>query len=153
MPTVKCCKRVTLPETADLRGRLMFAEEERHIPFRVRRVFAIYQVPAGQTRGAHAHRTCHQFILMLAGGSTISIDEGAKTCEERLDRPTQGLYVPPLVWIELRDFTPDAVCLVLTSEHFDQADYVRDRVEFERLAATRKKQAGIVRKQRGQESS
>jgi hypothetical protein len=61
--------------------------------------------------------------------------------------------VPPLVWIELRDFTPDAVCLVLTSEHFDQADYVRDRVEFERLAATRKKQAGIVRKQRGQESS
>ena len=131
----------------------MFAEEARHIPFLVRRVFAIYQVPAGQTRGAHAHRTCHQFILMLAGGSTISIDEGAETCEERLDRPTQGLYVPPLVWIELRDFTPDAVCLVLTSEHFDQADYVRDRVEFERLAATRKKQAGIVRKQRGQESS
>ena len=72
MPTVKCCKRVTLPETADLRGRLMFAEEDRHIPFPVRRVFAIYQVPAGQTRGAHAHRTCHQFIVMLAGGSTIS---------------------------------------------------------------------------------
>jgi len=153
MPTVKCCRRVTLPETADLRGRLMFAEEDRHIPFLVRRVFAIYQVPAEQTRGAHAHRTCHQFIVMLAGGSTISIDEGTETCEERLDHPTQGLYVPPLVWIELRDFTPDAVCLVLTSEHFDQADYVRDRVEFERLAATRKKQAGIVRKQRGQESS
>ena len=152
MATVKCCKRVTLPETADLRGRLMFAEDERHIPFRVRRVFAIYQVPAGQTRGAHAHRTCHQFILMLAGGSTISIDEGAKTCEERLDRPTQGLYVPPLVWIELRDFTPDAVCLVLTSEHFDETDYVRDRVEFQRLVASGGKQARIVRKQGGHES-
>jgi hypothetical protein len=152
MPTVKCCRRVTLPETADLRGRLMFAEEGRHIPFLVRRVFAIYQVPAEQTRGAHAHRTCHQFIVMLAGGSTISIDEGAETCEERLDHPTQGLYVPPLVWIELKDFTPDAVCLVLTSEHFDEADYVRDRVEFQRLIAAGEKQAGIVRKQRWHES-
>jgi len=131
----------------------MFAEEDRHIPFLVRRVFAIYQVPAEQTRGAHAHRTCHQFILMLAGGSTISIDEGTETCEERLDHPTQGLYVPPLVWIELRDFTPDAVCLVLTSEHFDEADYIRDRIEFQRLVATGGKQARIVRKQAGQESS
>jgi hypothetical protein len=153
MPTVKCCRRITLPETADLRGRLMFAEDERHIPFRVRRVFAIYQVPAGQPRGAHAHRTCHQFIVMLAGGSTVSIDEGADTCEERLDRPTQGLYVPPLVWIELRDFTPDAVCLVLTSEHFDEADYIRDRVEFQRLVAHGKKQAGIVHKQGGPQST
>jgi hypothetical protein len=152
MPTVKCCKRVTLPETADLRGRLMFAEDERHIPFRIRRVFAIYQVPAEQTRGAHAHRTCHQFILMLAGGSTISIDEGAETCEERLDRPTQGLYVPPLVWIELKDFTPDAVCLVLTSEHFDETDYVRDRVEFQRLVATGGKPACIVGTPGGRES-
>jgi hypothetical protein len=151
MPTVKCCRRVTLPETADLRGRLMFAEEDRHIPFLVRRVFAIYQVPAEQTRGAHAHRTCHQFIVMLAGGSTISIDEGAETCEERLDHPTQGLYAPPLVWIELKEFTPDAVCLVLASEHFDEADYVRDRVEFQRLVAAGEKQAGIVRKQCGHE--
>jgi hypothetical protein len=153
MPTVKCCKRVTLPETADLRGRLMFAEDERHIPFRVRRIFAIYQVPAGQTRGAHAHRTYHQFIVMLAGGSTILIDEGAETCEDRLDRPTQGLYVPPLVWIELRDFTPDAVCLVLTSEHFDEADYIRDRVEFQRLVATGQAQAGIVCKPGGHRPS
>jgi hypothetical protein len=130
----------------------MFAEDERHIPFQVRRVFALYQVPAGQTRGEHAHRTCHQFVVMLAGGSTISIDEGAETCEERLDRPTQGLYVPPLVWIELRDFTPDAICLVLTSEHFDEADYIRDRVEFQRLAASGKEQPGIVREKRGNQS-
>jgi uncharacterized RmlC-like cupin family protein len=131
----------------------MFAEDERHIPFHVRRVFAIYQVPAGQTRGAHAHRTSHQFIVMLAGGSRISIDEGAETWEERLDRPTQGLYVPPFVWIELRDFTPDAVCLVLASEHFDDADYIRDRVEFHRLAATGKEHPGIVREERGNQSS
>jgi hypothetical protein len=130
----------------------MFAEDERHIPFQVRRVFALYQVPAGQTRGEHAHRTCHQFVVMLAGGSTISIDEGAETCEERLDSPTQGLYVPPLVWIELRDFTPDAICLVLTSEHFDEADYIRDRVEFQRLAASGNEQPGIVREKRGNQS-
>src|SRR5258706_378240 len=152
MPTLELFKNRPLPGTPDLRGRVMVAGDERHIPFRIRRVFAIYQVPAEQTRGAHAHRTCHQFILMLAGGSTISIDEGAETCEERLDRPTQGLYVPPLVWIELRDFTPDAVCLVLTSEHFDETDYVRDRVEFQRLVASGGKQARIVRKQGGHES-
>jgi hypothetical protein len=131
----------------------MFAEDERHIPFRIRRVFAIYQVPAGQMRGAHAHRTSHQFILMLAGGSTISIDEGRGIYEERLDCPTQGLYVPPLVWIELRDFTSDAVCLVLTSEHFDEADYIRDRAEFLRLVGSGRKLRGMRLKQGGPQSS
>lgn len=111
----------------------MFAEDDRHIPFRVRRIFSIYDVPSGQTRGAHAHRALHQFIVMLAGGSTVSIDEGRDVGEERLDRPTQGLYVPPLVWTELKEFTPDAVCLVLTSAHFDEADYIRDYDEFHRI--------------------
>ena len=137
MPNVKCCKRVMLPEIADQRGRLMFAEDDRHIPFKVRRIFSIYNVPARQTRGAHAHRTQHQFVIMLAGGCTILIDEKAETEVQRLDRPTEGLHVPPLVWIELRDFTPDAVCLVLTSAHFDEADYIRDHAEFQRLVVNR----------------
>lgn len=114
----------------------MFAEHERHIPFPIKRIFTIYDVPAGQTRGGHAHRAQHQFILMLAGASTISIDEGAVTASERLERPIDGLYVPPLVWIELTEFTPGAVCVVLTSDRFDEADYIRDRDEFRRLAAT-----------------
>lgn len=135
MPTVKFCKRVMLPEISDQRGRLMFAEDSRHIPFSVRRIFTIYDVPSGQKRGAHAHREHHQFLIMLAGGSTVLIDEGAGTIEERLSNPTQGLYVPPQVWIELCDFTASSVCLVLTSHHFDESDYIRDHTEFRQLIA------------------
>ena len=113
----------------------MFAEDERHIPFSIKRFFTIYDVPAGQTRGGHAHRTQHQFVVMLAGRCTVDIDEGAGKFAEHLDSPIQGLYVPPLIWIALKDFTPGAVCLVLTSAHFDEADYIRECGEFRQIAA------------------
>jgi hypothetical protein len=131
---MKHCKRVALPEIVDARGGLIFAEDDRHVPFKIKRFFCIYGVPEGGHRGAHAHRNHHQFILMLNGASTISIDEGVGTADVRLDHPSQGLYVPPLVWIELTRFTAGAVCLVLTSEHFDESDYIRDYAEFRKIA-------------------
>jgi hypothetical protein len=130
---MKCCRRIDLPEIADPRGRLMFAAGDRHIPFETKRIFAIYDVPATIRRGGHAHREQHQFIMMLNGSSRVSVDEGLDVADVRLDRPIQGLYVPPMVWIELGDFTPAAVCLVLASAQFDEADYIRDRAEFQRL--------------------
>jgi hypothetical protein len=125
---------IALPEIADARGRLMFGEEGRHIPFAIKRVFAIYGVPKGERRAGHAHRRQEQFIIMLAGECRITIRDGAGLREQCLHRPTDGLYVPPLSWIELDTFSPGAVCLVLSSGAYDEADYIRDYTEFERLA-------------------
>jgi hypothetical protein len=125
---------ITLPEIADARGRLLFGEEGRHIPFPIKRIFAIYGVNEGARRGGHAHRRQEQFIIMLAGQCRITIRDGAGISEQYLRKPTDGLYVPPITWVELDAFTPDAVCLVLASAAFDEADYIRDYTEFERLA-------------------
>ena len=135
MRTNLICRRVTLPEVVDQRGRLMFAEADRHVPFAIRRIFAIYGVASGQERASHAHRTNQQFIIMLAGGCTIALDDGRNVRTERLDVPSQGIFVPPLIWVTLNEFTPDAVCLVLASELYDASEYIRDRAEFEQLVS------------------
>ena len=125
--------RIALPEVLDRRGRLMFAEYGRHIPFAVKRIFAIYDVPTGEARGGHAHRMQQQLLIMLAGACTFLADDGATRCEERMQHPTESIYVPSRLWIELSDFTPGSICLVLASDLFDEQDYIRDYVEFKRL--------------------
>src|SRR5690348_6524117 len=102
-------KKITLPEIQG-RGGLMFAEESRHVPFAIKRIFAIYDVPPGTERGGHAHRAQEQFIVMLSGGCTLMIDDGARQAKERLSQPTEGLYVPPMIWLALGDFAPSSVC-------------------------------------------
>jgi hypothetical protein len=129
-------KRIILPELIDQRGRLIVAEVDRHIPFTVRRVFCIYDVSPGRERAGHAHRTNHQFIMMLSGACTLVLDNSKDVRTERLDAPTQGLYVPPLIWVTLKDFTRGAVCLVLASELYDPDEYIRDRDEFDRLTSS-----------------
>ncbi|MGH9549752.1 MAG: sugar 3,4-ketoisomerase, partial [Terriglobales bacterium] len=84
----------------------MFAEEATHIPFPVKRIFVLYDVLTGQRRGGHAHRNQQQFLIMLSGGCDVMIDEGSGRRCERLDSPTHGLHVPPLVWLELAQFKP-----------------------------------------------
>ena len=126
---------ITLPEVADERGRLMFGEEGRQIPFAIKRIFALYDVPQGARRGGHAHRRQEQFIIMLAGDCRVVIRDGASEREELLGDPTMGLYVPPIIWIELDAFSPGAVCLVLSSGVYDETDYIRDYAEFETLAS------------------
>jgi|ERR1700678_2245633 uncharacterized RmlC-like cupin family protein len=125
--------KVMLPEIVDERGRLMFGEEGRHIPFAIKRIFAIYDVREGAKRGGHAHRRQEQFIIMMSGECRITILDGADMREEILNGPTMGLYVPPVIWVELSGFSPGAVCLVLTSAAYDEADYIRDHVEFQNL--------------------
>jgi hypothetical protein len=124
------CRKIELAEISDQRGQLMFAEEGAHIPFPVKRIFTISDVPAGQKRGGHAHREQHQVLIMLAGGCDVLIDEGSGGRHERLDSPTVGLYVPAQVWVELTQFKPNSICLVLASGQFDEADYIRDYDEF-----------------------
>lgn len=136
MPIVNGCSLIALPCITDARGRLVFAEDTRHVPFPIRRIFAIDRVPPGHSRGGHAHRTQHQFVIMLAGACSITMEADAECGDVRLDGPTAGLHVAPMIWIELKDFTPDAVCLVLASDHFDEADYIREYDEFGRLRQT-----------------
>lgn len=124
---------VDLPVRRDARGSLGFAQLHEHIAFLVKRVFYIYDVPAGSSRAGHAHRAQEQFLIMLAGSCRVSIDDGASRTTLRLESPQVGLYVPPMQWLDLDDFASASLCLVLTSDLYDPADYVRDYAEFKRL--------------------
>lgn len=125
---------IELPERADARGVLIFAQQDDHIPFAVKRFFAIYGVTEGAGRGAHAHRAQHQFLVMLSGRALVTVDDGATRTPVMLERPNLALYAPPMLWLELDSFSANAVCMVLTSDVYSESDYIRDRAEFLRLA-------------------
>jgi hypothetical protein len=128
-------RMIELPERADPRGALVFGQQPDHIPFAVKRFFVLHSIAAGASRGAHAHRQQHQFLVMLAGSAVVTVDDGAERTQLTLDRPNLALHAPPMLWLELDCFSANAVCLVLTSDVYSEADYIRDRAEFLRLAA------------------
>jgi hypothetical protein len=114
---------------------LSFAEEGSHVPFTPVRYFVLYDVPDGHTRGDHAHREAHQFLVALRGSCMLEVDDGRTKAELRLDTPALGVHAPPLTWCTLRDFSSDALVLVLTSHRYDAADYIRVYSEFGRITA------------------
>lgn len=111
----------------------MFAESTRHVPFEIQRVFAIYHVAAGEHRGGHAHRQQHQFIIMLSGTCEMTVDDGTKRTIVPLTSIETGIHIPPLLWLDLDKFSSDAMCLVLASGRYDEADYIRNFDEFRNL--------------------
>ena len=119
-----------LPKITDPRGNLTFIENSRHIPFDIKRVFYLYDVPGGETRAGHALRTCHQFIIAISGSFDVILDDGTRKNRYHLNQSYYGAYVPPLMWRELENFSTNAVCLVLASEFYGEADYFRDYAEF-----------------------
>jgi hypothetical protein len=119
-------QHVGLQLIRDARGSLLIAEAQRHIPFAVKRVFAIYDVTEGASRGGHAHRTQEQFLMIVAGDCTATIDDGRSRAVVQLKRGSEGLYVPARHWLELAQFSAGAVCVVLASGPYDEADYIRD---------------------------
>lgn len=121
---------VELPRAADLRGSLAFGEIEQVLPFRPSRFFVVYNVPSREVRGEHAHRQLHQFLVCVAGDCRLMVDDGTVREEIRLDRPTIGVHLPPMVWGVQFRFSPDAVLMVLASDTYDSADYIRDYEEF-----------------------
>ena len=127
---------IELPERADSRGALTFAQHGAHIPFPVKRFFALYGVAPGATRGGHAHRAQHQLLVVLAGAATVTVDDGNTRTPVRLDRPNLALHAPPMLWLDLDNFSPGTVCMVLTSDVYAESDYIRDRAEFLKLAKT-----------------
>jgi len=122
---------VELPARDDARGGLVFMEAEAQVPFPIRRFFFIHHVAPSAGRASHAHRACRQFLIALAGSMIVELDDGRARRRERLDRPTQGLYVPPMVWVEVTDFSADGVLGVLASHPYDESDYIRDRKVFD----------------------
>lgn len=128
--SLRLCRLIDLPKATDPRGNLTFIEGGRHIPFEIKRVFYLYDVPAGESRGAHAHRSLEQFLVCLAGSFDVALDDGSDRRLVHLNRPWIGLYIPPKIWAAEVDFDPGTVCLVLASALYDEHDYIRDYAVF-----------------------
>ena len=117
---------IDLPKIADPRGNLTIAEERKDIPFDIKRVYWVYDVPSGENRGGHAHRQCSEFIVAVSGSFTVTLSNGTEQKTYLLNHPYQGLLVGTGIWRTLDDFSSGAVCLVLASERFAEDDYIRD---------------------------
>lgn len=132
--SLKDCRIIELPRVPDERGNLTFIEGGRHVPFELRRVFYLYDVPGGASRAGHALRSCHQFIIASSGSFDVIADDGFEKQRFALNRSYYGLYLPPLVWREIENFSSGSVCTVLASEFYDVNDYFYDYAEFLRAA-------------------
>lgn len=124
------CQLYDLPRINDPRGNLTFIEENRHIPFSIRRVYYLYDVPGGAERGGHAHRGLHQLLIAMSGSFDIHLDDGNAKKTIHLNRSYKGLYICPMIWREMDNFSSGAVCMVLASEHYDESDYYRSYSSF-----------------------
>lgn len=120
------CRIVDLPKISDPRGNLTFVEGDRHIPFDIQRVYYLYDVPGGAERGGHAHKGLQQLIIAMSGSFDVVLDDGREKKRFHLNRSYSGLYVCPMIWRELDNFSSGSVCMVLASNLYDEDDYYRD---------------------------
>lgn len=127
---VSDCRIIDLPKIADPRGNLTFIEADSHLPFPFKRFFYLYDVPGGANRAGHALKTCHQFIVAMSGSFDVLLDDGKNRRRYHLNRSYYGLYLPPLVWREIDNFSSGSVCAVLASDRYNEKDYFRDYPSF-----------------------
>ena len=127
---IDSCRIIDLPRINDRRGNLTFVEAGRHIPFSIQRVYYLYDVPGGAERGGHAHKELHQLIIAMSGSFDIHLDDGRSKKSVHMNRSYYGLYVCPMIWREIDNFSSGAVCMVLASNYYDEADYYRDYHQF-----------------------
>ena len=127
------CRLIPLAVNGDDRGRLVAIEGGSDLPFAIARVYYVYATTPGTVRGHHAHRALDQLAVAVAGSCTMLLDDGSQRVEVRLDDPAIGLTLPPMVWHEMSDFSPDCVLMVLASAAYDESDYIRDYAEFRGL--------------------
>lgn len=127
---VSDCRIIDLPKIQDPRGNLTFIENSSQIPFDIKRVYYTYDVPGGSERGSHAHRNLHQFIIAMSGSFDVVLDDGREIKRFHLNRSHYGLYVCPMMWRLLDNFSSGAVCLVLVSDFYSESDYIRDYKTF-----------------------
>jgi dTDP-4-dehydrorhamnose 3,5-epimerase-like enzyme len=124
------CKIIELPRVNDPRGNLTFIEGGRHVSFEIRRVYYLYDVPGGATRAGHGHRRLEQVIIAMSGSFDVTLDDGRERRRFHLNRSYYGLYVAPLMWREIDNFSSGSVCMVLASDYYDEADYFRRYEDF-----------------------
>jgi hypothetical protein len=127
---LKHCKFIDLPKIEDHRGSLTFLQSGQPLPFDIERVYYLYDVPGGAERGAHAHKNLHQFIIAISGSFDVILDDGRDSKRFHLNRPYFGLYVCPMMWRMLDNFSSGSVCLVIASAKYDESDYIRDKNKF-----------------------
>jgi WxcM-like protein len=141
------CRVIEFPKITDPKGNLTFIERERHVPFEIKRIFYLYDVPTGESRGAHAHKTLQQVLICLAGSFDVVVDDGLRQRKVHLNRPWRGLYMPPMIWGAEVNFDAGSVCLVLASDLYSEADYYRDYGTY--VAAVTEARAAAPRRTNG----
>lgn len=125
-PSVHDCRLIALPRIYDPGGNITPIHGCGEVPFDIERVFYLYDIPGGESRGAHAHKSCHQLIVAAAGAFDVLLDDGTEQRVVTLNRPYYGLHVLPGIWASQQDFSSSSICLVLASESYDEGDYIRD---------------------------
>ena len=128
--SVSNCEIIDLPKISDPRGNLTFIEGGQHIPFSIERVYYLYDVPGGAERGGNAHKELHQLIVAMSGSFDVLLDDGKEKKRVHLNRSNYGLYVCPMIWRELDNFSSGSVCMVLASNRYDELDYYRNYSDF-----------------------
>jgi hypothetical protein len=134
---IKDCKIIELPKIVDVNGNLTFIEGMSQIPFQIKRTYYMYDIPGGSVRGSHAHKNLHQLIIAMSGSFDVVLFDGYIEKRFHLNRSYYGLYVGPLMWRTLDNFSSGSVCMVLASAHYEEEDYIRDYKEFLHTIATK----------------
>jgi len=128
--SVSDCSVIELPKIENRSGNLTSIQNSIEIPFDIKRVFYLYDIPGGEDRGAHAHKECHQFLLAASGSFEVQLDDGNEKKTVMLNQPFRGLHIPPGIWASEVNFSSGSICLVLASHKYDEKDYIRDYQEF-----------------------
>ena len=124
--TVFDCSLIELPCIKNRTGNITAIENNEEIPFNINRIFYLYDIPGGESRGAHAHKECHQFLIATSGSFEVQLDDGKVKKTVMLNQPFRGLHIPPGIWASEVNFSSGAICLVMASHTYDESDYIRD---------------------------
>jgi dTDP-4-dehydrorhamnose 3,5-epimerase-like enzyme len=128
--SIEDCRVIELAKIADPRGNLTFIEGGRDVPFQIQRVYYLYDVPGGAARAGHGHKELRQLMIAMSGSFDVLLDDGRVKRKYHLNRSYYGLYIHPMIWREIDNFSSGSVCMVLASEHFDEGDYYRNYQDF-----------------------
>ena len=136
---IENCKKILFPKIEDYRGNLAFVENLKHIPFEIKRIYYLFDIPKGSKRGGHAHKDLYQIIIPITGSFEVIIDDGSKSKRILLDNADEGLLITPYIWREIENFTEGSTALVLASNFYDEKDYLRDYENFKTHLSNEKK--------------
>lgn len=133
--SVDDCRIIQLPKHMQESGSITVVENNRELPFAVKRVYYLYDVPGGEERGGHSHKQLYEFLVAAGGSFDVLLDDGERTRTVTLNRPYYGLLIVPGIWRVLNNFSSGSVCLVLTSDYYDESDYVREYNDFKQIGS------------------